>query len=64
MTFFVVYIPFIHFINNFIAGDLGQSYDSNQTLNHYELNPTKGKDVLFVGDLSYVDNYPNHDNTR
>lgn len=46
------------------VGDLGQSYDSNKTLTHYALNPSKGKTVLFVGDLSYADNYPNHDNTR
>ncbi|KAE9447282.1 hypothetical protein C3L33_20794, partial [Rhododendron williamsianum] len=46
------------------SGDLGQSYDSNKTLTHYALNPSKGKTVLFVGDLSYADNYPNHDNTR
>lgn len=47
-----------------LIGDLGQSYDSNITLTHYEMNPTKGKTVLFVGDLSYADNYPNHDNNR
>lgn len=47
-----------------LIGDLGQSYDSNMTLTHYELNPAKGKTVLFVGDLSYADNYPNHDNVR
>ncbi|KAK2379641.1 hypothetical protein P8452_36051 [Trifolium repens] len=47
-----------------LIGDLGQSYDSNTTLSHYELNPTKGQTVLFVGDLSYADNYPNHDNVR
>uniref|UniRef100_A0A5B6ZX04 Purple acid phosphatase n=1 Tax=Davidia involucrata TaxID=16924 RepID=A0A5B6ZX04_DAVIN len=47
-----------------LIGDLGQSYDSNKTLTHYELNPTKGKTVLYVGDLSYADNYPNHDNVR
>jgi len=46
------------------AGDLGQSYDSNSTLTHYEMNPMKGQTVLFVGDLSYADNYPNHDNVR
>lgn len=46
------------------AGDLGQSYDSNKTLTHYELGPTKGETVLFMGDLSYADNYPNHDNRR
>ncbi|KAA8536066.1 hypothetical protein F0562_028544 [Nyssa sinensis] len=47
-----------------LIGDLGQSYDSNKTLTHYELNPTKGTTVLFVGDLSYADTYPNHDNVR
>ncbi|KAM1683209.1 hypothetical protein EV2_035435 [Malus domestica] len=31
---------------------------------HYEFNPQKGQAVLFVGDLSYADNYPNHDNVR
>ncbi|KAJ6707922.1 PURPLE ACID PHOSPHATASE [Salix viminalis] len=47
-----------------LIGDLGQSYDSNRTLTHYENNPTKGQAVLFVGDLSYADTYPNHDNVR
>ncbi|ONK64684.1 uncharacterized protein A4U43_C07F28800 [Asparagus officinalis] len=47
-----------------LIGDLGQSYDSNSTLTHYENNPIKGQTVLFVGDLSYADNYPNHDNER
>ncbi|RVW93236.1 Purple acid phosphatase 2 [Vitis vinifera] len=47
-----------------LIGDLGQSYDSNMTLTHYELNPAKGKTVLFVGDLSYADRYPNYDNVR
>ncbi|KAL8556156.1 hypothetical protein ACS0TY_003808 [Phlomoides rotata] len=47
-----------------LIGDLGQSYDSNSTLTHYEQNPAKGQTVLFVGDLSYADNYPNHDNVR
>ncbi|KAI4376070.1 hypothetical protein MLD38_013864 [Melastoma candidum] len=47
-----------------LIGDLGQSYDSNRTLAHYEMNPQKGQTVLFVGDLSYADNYPNHDNNR
>ncbi|CAK9142057.1 unnamed protein product [Ilex paraguariensis] len=46
-----------------LMGDLGQSYDSNTTLTHYELNPTKGKAVLFVGDLSYADNY-DYNNVR
>lgn len=44
-------------------GDLGQTYDSNRTLSHYESNP-KAETVLYVGDLSYADNYPNHDNNR
>lgn len=48
----------------FWAGDLGQTPDSNRTLTHYELNPTKGQTVLFVGDLSYADDYPFHDNAR
>ncbi|XP_027160129.1 purple acid phosphatase 2 [Coffea eugenioides] len=47
-----------------LIGDLGQSFDSNSTLTHYESNPSKGQAVLFVGDLSYADNYPNHDNVR
>ncbi|KAF8013517.1 hypothetical protein BT93_I1379 [Corymbia citriodora subsp. variegata] len=47
-----------------LIGDLGQSFDSNRTLTHYEHNPQKGQTVLFVGDLSYADNYPNHDNVR
>lgn len=28
------------------------------------MNPLKGKTVLYVGDLSYADNYLNHDNVR
>ncbi|KAG7637620.1 Fe(3+)-Zn(2+) purple acid phosphatase 12 [Arabidopsis thaliana] len=47
-----------------LIGDLGQTYDSNSTLSHYEMNPGKGQAVLFVGDLSYADRYPNHDNNR
>ncbi|XP_021827947.1 purple acid phosphatase-like [Prunus avium] len=47
-----------------LIGDLGQTYDSNATLTHYELNPQKGQAVLFVGDLSYADLHPNHDNVR
>ncbi|XP_038990476.1 purple acid phosphatase 2-like isoform X1 [Phoenix dactylifera] len=46
-----------------LIGDLGQSFDSNSTLSHYESNP-KAEAVLFVGDLSYADNYTNHDNVR
>ncbi|KAD6794379.1 hypothetical protein E3N88_05275 [Mikania micrantha] len=47
-----------------IMGDLGQTYDSNVTLSHYEMNPVKGEAVLFVGDLSYADHYKFHDNSR
>ncbi|XP_019165536.1 PREDICTED: purple acid phosphatase 2-like [Ipomoea nil] len=47
-----------------LIGDLGQSFASNRTLTHYELNPRKGQTVLFVGDLSYADTYTNHDNVR
>ncbi|GJW77288.1 purple acid phosphatase 2-like protein [Tanacetum coccineum] len=47
-----------------LIGDLGQSFDSNVTLTHYEMNPIKGKTVLFVGDIAYADIYPDHDNTR
>ncbi|KAL6995745.1 hypothetical protein U1Q18_005881 [Sarracenia purpurea var. burkii] len=47
-----------------LIGDLGQTYDSNRTLTHYEKNPAKGQALLFVGDLSYADDYPFHDNTR
>ncbi|GKV46971.1 hypothetical protein SLEP1_g53926 [Rubroshorea leprosula] len=47
-----------------LIGDLGQTHDSNRTLTHYELNPAKGQTLLFVGDLSYADDYPFHDNTR
>lgn len=47
-----------------LIGDLGQTYDSNKTLAHYESNPSKGQAVLFVGDLSYADHYPLNDNVR
>ncbi|KZV20159.1 Iron(III)-zinc(II) purple acid phosphatase precursor family protein [Dorcoceras hygrometricum] len=47
-----------------LIGDLGQTHDSNRTLTHYELNPMKGQALLFVGDLSYADSYPFHDNAR
>ncbi|XP_022132405.1 purple acid phosphatase 5 [Momordica charantia] len=46
-----------------IIGDLGQTYDSNKTFEHYFTNP-KGQAVLFVGDLSYADNHPYHDNRK
>ncbi|XP_027341385.1 purple acid phosphatase-like [Abrus precatorius] len=47
-----------------LMGDLGQTSDSNRTLAHYESNPHKGQAVLYVGDLSYADNHPYHDNVR
>ncbi|PSS29463.1 Purple acid phosphatase [Actinidia chinensis var. chinensis] len=47
-----------------LIGDLGQTFDSNRTLTHYEMNPANGRTVLFVGDLSYADDYPFHDNVR
>ncbi|KAL4559405.1 hypothetical protein LXL04_031543 [Taraxacum kok-saghyz] len=55
----------ILFANRYLStGDLGQTFDSNRTLTHYESNPAKGNAVLFVGDLSYADAYPMHDNNR
>nr|GLL48823.1 Purple acid phosphatase 1 [Ipomoea trifida] len=47
-----------------LIGDIGQTYDSNTTLTHYEQNSAKGQAVLFMGDLSYADRWPNHDNNR
>uniref|UniRef100_A0A2P2JKI4 Purple acid phosphatase n=2 Tax=Rhizophora mucronata TaxID=61149 RepID=A0A2P2JKI4_RHIMU len=47
-----------------VIGDLGQTYDSNRTLTHYELNPVRGQTLLYVGDLSYADDYPYHNNIR
>ncbi|KAB2023276.1 hypothetical protein E1A91_D06G007300v1 [Gossypium mustelinum] len=47
-----------------LIGDLGQTHDSNVTLTHYESNPKKGQTVLYVGDLSYSNDYPLHDNSR
>ncbi|CAA2955436.1 purple acid phosphatase 5 [Olea europaea subsp. europaea] len=46
-----------------VMGDLGQTYDSNQTFEHYVAN-RKGQAVLFLGDLSYADDYEFHDNRR
>ncbi|KMZ73685.1 Purple acid phosphatase [Zostera marina] len=46
-----------------LIGDLGQSYDSNVTLSQYEANG-KGQTLLMVGDLSYADEHPYHDNRR
>lgn len=45
-----------------IIGDLGQTYNSLSTLNHYL--QSKGQTVLFVGDLSYADNYKLNDGIR
>eukprot|EP00250_Pteridium_aquilinum_P005407 c15500_g1_i1 orf=469-1836(-) len=45
-----------------VIGDLGQTFDSNRTFQHYVQGI--GQAVLYVGDLSYADNYPNHDNRR
>uniref|UniRef100_A0A453PW50 Purple acid phosphatase n=3 Tax=Triticinae TaxID=1648030 RepID=A0A453PW50_AEGTS len=45
-----------------LIGDLGQTSDSNSTLTHYEA--TGGDAVLFMGDLSYADKHPLHDNNR
>ncbi|XP_027148300.1 purple acid phosphatase-like [Coffea eugenioides] len=47
-----------------LIGDLGQTFDSNTTVAHYQLNPAKGQTVLYVGDLSYADDYPYHNNIR
>ncbi|KAM1264467.1 hypothetical protein ACFX2J_034270 [Malus domestica] len=47
-----------------LLGDLGQTFDSNKTLAHYESNPLKGQTVLCLGDLSYADNHPNHDQVK
>ncbi|XP_075645831.1 purple acid phosphatase 5-like [Castanea sativa] len=46
-----------------VIGDLGQTFDSYETLKHYMANP-KGQAMLFVGDLSYADDHPHHDNER
>ncbi|CAI9114722.1 OLC1v1015507C2 [Oldenlandia corymbosa var. corymbosa] len=46
-----------------VIGDLGQTADSNQTLEHYVSNP-QGQAMLFIGDLSYADDHPFHDNRR
>ncbi|KAI3519197.1 hypothetical protein L1887_08224 [Cichorium endivia] len=46
-----------------IIGDLGQTQASNQTLEHY-LASRKGQTVLYVGDFSYADVHPYHDNEK
>ncbi|XP_062204269.1 purple acid phosphatase 2-like [Phragmites australis] len=45
-----------------LIGDLGQTFHSNDTLKHYEASNADA--VLFIGDLSYADDHPDHDNTR
>ncbi|KAM0915063.1 hypothetical protein ACQ4PT_011094 [Festuca glaucescens] len=45
-----------------LIGDLGQTFHSNDTVTHYEANG--GDAVLFIGDLSYADDHPGHDNNR
>eukprot|EP00250_Pteridium_aquilinum_P008868 c18272_g2_i1 orf=32-1561(+) len=45
-----------------VIGDLGQTYDSQRTLQHYM--KSNGQTVLYVGDLSYADNYPFDDGER
>ncbi|THG17836.1 hypothetical protein TEA_011376 [Camellia sinensis var. sinensis] len=42
-----------------IIGDLGQTYNSLSTIEHYMRSG--GQTVLFVGDLSYADRYQYHD---
>ncbi|KAK3039972.1 hypothetical protein RJ639_027162 [Escallonia herrerae] len=42
-----------------IIGDLGQTYNSLSTIEHYM--ESGGQAVLFVGDLSYSDRYQYHD---
>ncbi|KAI3894481.1 hypothetical protein MKX03_013812 [Papaver bracteatum] len=42
-----------------IIGDLGQTYNSLSTLEHYM--QSKGQAVLFLGDLSYADRYTEND---
>ncbi|WOK95079.1 phosphoenolpyruvate phosphatase [Canna indica] len=45
-----------------IIGDLGQTYNSLSTLEHYM--KTGAQAILFVGDLSYADNYKYNDGIR
>ncbi|XP_078437714.1 purple acid phosphatase 26 [Wolffia australiana] len=45
-----------------IIGDLGQTFNSLSTLDHYM--KSGGQTVLFVGDLSYADRYPYNDGSR
>uniref|UniRef100_A0A453T6S8 Purple acid phosphatase n=2 Tax=Aegilops tauschii subsp. strangulata TaxID=200361 RepID=A0A453T6S8_AEGTS len=45
-----------------IIGDLGQTFNSLSTLQHYL--KSGGESVLFVGDLSYADRYQHNDGIR
>ncbi|KAJ3679148.1 hypothetical protein LUZ60_017159 [Juncus effusus] len=45
-----------------IIGDLGQTYNSLSTLQHYM--QSSAQSVLFVGDLSYADRYAHNDGIR
>ncbi|XP_068636632.1 phosphoenolpyruvate phosphatase-like isoform X2 [Aristolochia californica] len=45
-----------------IIGDLGQTYNSLSTLDHYM--QSHGQTVLFVGDLSYADRYTHENGIR
>ncbi|XP_064999200.1 phosphoenolpyruvate phosphatase-like isoform X1 [Musa acuminata AAA Group] len=45
-----------------VIGDLGQTFNSLSTLEHYM--ETGGQTVLFVGDLSYADRYEYNDGVR
>lgn len=42
-----------------VAGDLGQTYNSLSTLQHYMVSGAQA--VLFLGDLSYADRYKYND---
>lgn len=42
-----------------VSGDLGQTFDSLSTLQHYMQG--EGQAVLFVGDLTYADQYYYYD---
>ncbi|XP_061350741.1 purple acid phosphatase 2-like isoform X5 [Gastrolobium bilobum] len=58
--FFLTYKYF-----NYTSGYIHHCTIQNlETLTHYELSPAKGQTILYVGDLSYADDYPFHDNTR
>uniref|UniRef100_A0A8R7VBW2 Purple acid phosphatase N-terminal domain-containing protein n=1 Tax=Triticum urartu TaxID=4572 RepID=A0A8R7VBW2_TRIUA len=45
-----------------IIGDLGQTFNSLSTLQHYV--KSGGQSVLYVGDLSYADKYKDNDGGR